>query len=314
LSDRGIATLALALAGDALFGEPAAAWHPVVAMGKSIDWAERFAPHGRPTAQLLYGGMVVGGGLLAWAGGALLVARLAARLPPALAALAGAAMLKPMLAVRALDEAARAVASALHADDLCTARTRLRALVSRETQTLDRGLVTAAAVESVAENLGDSFVAPLFWYAALGLPGAVAYRYVNTCDAMLGYRGRYEYLGKASARLDDAASWLPARLAAFLLVVAARLAGGDAASAWRVLRRDHGRTASPNAGWPMSAMAGALAVRLEKRDHYTLGDGSPPDCPDTILRAVRLARVSATLALLAYVLGSLARRAHATAR
>jgi len=166
----------------------------------------------------------------------------------------------------------------------------------------------------VAENLGDSFVAPLIWYGALGLPSAVAYRYLNTCDAMLGYRGRYEYLGKVSARLDDLANWLPARLAAFLLVAAAPLAGGDAAGAWRVLRCDHGRTASPNAGWPMSAMAGALAVRLEKRDHYTLGDGSPPDGTDTILRAVRLARASAALAVLAYVLGSLAWRAHATAR
>src|SRR5262249_33430479 len=162
-------------------------------------------------------------------------------------------------------EAATAVGSALRADDLRTARTRLRALVSRDTSTLDRDLVAAAAVESVAENLGDSFVAPLFWYAALGLPGAVAYRYVNTCDAMLGYRGRYECLGKASARPDDMASWLPARLAAFLLVISAPLAGGDATAAWHVLRRDHRRTASPNAGWPMSAMAGALAVRLEKR-------------------------------------------------
>src|SRR5262249_27464241 len=161
LTDRGIVTLALAVAGDALLGEPTAAWHPVVAMGKFIDWAERCAPRGGPTAQFLYGGLVAVGGTLAWAGGALLVARVAGRLPPALAALSGAAMLKSTLAVRALDEAATAVGSALRADDLRTARTRLRALVSRDTSTLDRDLVAAAAVESVAENLGDSFVAPL---------------------------------------------------------------------------------------------------------------------------------------------------------
>src|SRR5207253_9564691 len=103
-----------------------------------------------------------------------------------------------------LDGAAVAVGRALAAGDLALARLALRALVSRDAAALDAPLVAAAAVESVAENLGDSFVGPLVWYTILGVPGAVAYRWLNTCDAMWGYRGRYEWLGKLAARLDDA--------------------------------------------------------------------------------------------------------------
>jgi adenosylcobinamide-phosphate synthase len=121
-------------------------------------------------------------------------------------------------------------------------------------------------------------VAPLFYFALLGLPGAVAYRAVNTLDAMIGYRGRYEYLGKASARLDDALNFVPARLTALLLVIAGALSGLGAARGWRVLRRDGGATESPNAGRPMAAMAGLLGVVLEKPGHYRLGaPGAAPD-------------------------------------
>jgi adenosylcobinamide-phosphate synthase len=161
-------------------------------------------------------------------------------------------------------------------------------------------------VESVAENLSDSFVAPVVWYALLGVPGAIAYRFVNTCDAMLGYRGRYEYLGKAAARLDDVANWLPARLTALLVVAAAGLLGADARGAWRAMWQHHRRTASPNAGWPMSAAAGALGVRLEKLGHYALGHGPRPSVA-TIPAAIDLARAAAALGTAIYLTWALAR-------
>jgi adenosylcobinamide-phosphate synthase len=290
-----LAPLALASALDALAGEPPAACHPVVAMGQAIALAERRAPTAPPAA-LAYGALVAAGGTAATYAATRALLATARRRAPAAAPFLTVFLLKSTFAIRALEDAAHAVAIALAQDDLPAARAHLRALVSRDTAALDAGLVAAAAIESVAENLNDGFVAPLFWYALLGVPGAIAYRFANTCDAMLGYRGRYEYLGKAAARLDDALSWLPARLTALLLIVAAALSGADARGAWRTLVRDHGRTASPNAGWPMSAAAGALGVCLEKPGHYRLG-GGPRPAGAAIYRAVALTRAAAALAL-----------------
>src|SRR3954467_13894357 len=129
---------------------------------------------------------------------------------------------------------------------------------------LDEPLLVAASVESVAENMSDSFVAPLFYYALFGLPAAVAYRAVNTLDAMIGYRGRYEYLGKAAARLDDLLNLIPARLTAGLLLVAGALRKADGGGGPLILRRARRATASPNAGWPMATVAGLLSVCLAK--------------------------------------------------
>ncbi len=161
-------------------------------------------------------------------------------------------------------------------------------IVSRDTSALPPELVAAAAIESVAENASDSFVAPVLAFAAFGLAGALAYRAANTLDAMIGYHGRYEHLGKAAARLDDLLNVVPSRLAAALIALASPFGGGDAVRAWRIARRDHGRTESPNAGWPMAAMAGALGVELEKVDHYRLGDPLEPPSASHLRRAVRI--------------------------
>jgi adenosylcobinamide-phosphate synthase len=159
-------------------------------------------------------------------------------------------------------------------------------------------MVASAAIESVAENAADSFVSPLLFFLLLGVPGAMAYRVVNTLDAMWGYRGRYEYMGKSTARLDDLLNLVPARISALLLAIAAPLSGGSARGALRVLRRDRALTASPNAGWPMAAVAGALRVRLEKPGQYVLGDNHNPLSPDTVFKAVGLVRTTAILWLL----------------
>src|SRR5207302_5219298 len=138
------------------------------------------------------------------------------------------------------------------------ARAALRALGGRDASQLDGEALVAGAIQSLAENASDSFVAPLFYYLLAGVPGAVAYRAVNTLDAMIGYRGKYEALGKAAARLDDLANLVPARLTAGLLLLAGWLGGRDVAAGWRVLRRDGAKTPSPNGGRPMAVMAGLL--------------------------------------------------------
>ncbi len=287
--------LLTAVALDAALGEPPARLHPVVWLGRLAAALERRAPrHGRGR-QLAWGVATA----LALPTVAALAGALAGRTCRALGR-AGwpveAALLKGAFAVRALLLAGEAVRRALSAGEDEAARAALRALVSRETADLAPGLMAAAAIESLAENSTDSFLAPWLAYLCFGLPGAWAYRAINTLDSMIGYRGRYEYLGKAAARLDDLVNWLPARLGAVALVAAAPVGGGSARRALATAVRQHRWTASPNAGWTMAAMAGALGVRLEKRGAYVLGGGPEPG-PEDIRRAQRIVAATAVLPL-----------------
>jgi adenosylcobinamide-phosphate synthase len=295
----GTRALVLALALDWLVGEPPAALHPVVWMGKLISVLERHAPHAAPRCELLYGAGMTAVCTGAAAFPALLLERAVRRgwrtHPAALLLLA--ALLKTTFAWRTLFQATERVACALEASDLDAARAALRWLVSRDTSTLDEPLIAAAAIESLAENASDSVVAPLCGYALSGLTGAFAYRAVNTLDAMVGYRGRYEYLGKVPARLDDLLNLLPARLTALLIIAAsATVEGCDMRRAWRVMWRDHACTASPNAGWPMSAIAGAVGVQLEKVGHYCINAGGRTPTVADIRRAERVMQGALMLA------------------
>jgi adenosylcobinamide-phosphate synthase len=272
---------------DRAFGEPPNAVHPVAWMGRAIALGRRWALRAGRVGQLARGAVVA----LLVPGAAALVACVTARAlghAPAIAPIAIALLLKPLFAVRALRDAAFAVRDALAGNDLEAARRGLGALCSRPATSLGPSALAAATIESVAENASDSIVAPLLFFAVFGLPGAAFYRAVNTLDAMMGYRGHLEYAGKASARLDDVLNFVPARVTALLLIAAGRVAGADACHGVRVLWRDGGRTASPNAGRPMAAMAGLLGVRLEKEGHYALGDAARPIEADDITAAWRI--------------------------
>ena len=285
------AMLLTAIAVDLTLGEPPARIHPVVWIGKFIAALERL-PIRSPRLQLAHGALMPLVGILVFVGPAWLVLDYLRQASPPAYFLLGTFLLKSTFSIRGLFRATEGVRRPLAAGDLPQARAALRSLVSRDTASLGGPLVAAAAVESVAENTSDSIVAPLFFFVLLGLPGALAYRVINTFDAMVGYHGRYEYLGKASARLDDLANLVPARVTALILVLAGFLSGNRAGPAWRTMRRYCGATESPNAGWPMSAMAGALGVRLEKVGHYCLGDGTTDLTADTVAQANGIARVS----------------------
>ncbi|MGD9892970.1 MAG: adenosylcobinamide-phosphate synthase CbiB [Dehalococcoidia bacterium] len=278
--------LVAAIALDLIVGEPPAVVHPVVLIGKAIRALERRAPVRSSGAQFAYGlGMTVvvsGGASLA----ALALERSGRRSPLGFAA--SAIVLKSLFSVRMLLHATERVRRSLSDSDLEAARGATRWLVSRDTESLSGPLVAAAAIESLAENLTDSALAPWLAYAGFGLPGAAAYRALNTMDSMIGYRGRYEYLGKAAARGDDLANLIPARLGAAMIAAAAPLGPGSVGRSIATAREHHRRTESPNAGWTMSAMAGALRVQLEKAGAYRLGDG-PPSAANDIRRAQRVA-------------------------
>ncbi len=288
-----IVVLFLALAVDLAVGEPPSFIHPVVWMGKAISFLERGA-NGRPPAyQLAYGlGMVLVmlGLFVVPAYFALMYLK---GLSLAVYLVTAAVLLKSTFSLRELRQAALRVKRRLTEDNLDEARFELRALVGRDTSHLPKPLLVSAAVESVAESASDGFVAPLFYFLLLGVPGAIAYRVVNTMDSMVGYHGKYEYTGKSAARLDDVLNFIPARLTALLLVAAAFLCRRNARSAWRTAIIDHARTASPNGGWPMAAIAGGLGVQLEKVGYHKLGRATTPLVPDTINASLSLVQTAA---------------------
>lgn len=288
LMQRRMPVLLTAIALDLTLGEPPSAWHPVVWVGRAVRQIERRAPASGQGRQLAFGAAVALG--LPWVGvlAGRWLQRTTRQMPGPLGALLEAASLSTLFAVRGLLRAAGEVRAPLLTNDVTAARTAVRSLVSRDPAQLDVPLIAAAAIESVAENLTDSALSPWLAYAVGGLPAAAAYRVVNTLDSMIGYRGRYEYLGKVSARLDDLLNLPAARLGAILISIGAPLAGGSPHTAWQVARRHHRRTASPNAGWTMAAMAGALDVTLQKVGAYRLGDGGSPTADD-IRRAMRVA-------------------------
>ena len=209
-------------------------------------------------------------------------------------------LLKPVFAYRGLRRAVKDVTAALENNNLPAARRLLSwHLVSRATNELSTEEVAGATIESLAENITDSVTAPVLAYAVGGLPAAWAYRFVNTADAMWGYRTEeFEYLGKFPAKLDDALNWLPARLTGWLLVIAAWLlphANGRRAA--KTMLAQHHHTASPNAGWTMSAMAGALGITLTKRNVYELTGGKNSANTATIKQALRLADICVALGI-----------------
>jgi adenosylcobinamide-phosphate synthase len=271
-------------------------------MGRALALGRRRLCRGHPVA-LRVRGAALTLGVAALAGGAGLALEILAGHLGIAGLLLQAVALKSTLALRGLAVAAERVATALDRGELAAARVVLaRDLVSRSTDDLAPGQAASAAVESVAENLTDGFVAPLGFFVVFGLPGALAYRAVNTADAMLGYReGALEDFGKAAARLDDLLNLLPARLAASAIVLSAWVAGGGARRAFGVMRRDHGVTASPNAGWTMAAMAGALGVAVEKPGAYRLGEGALPTAAH-VRRSVRITLGASALAAAAAVL------------
>ncbi|MBW3656151.1 MAG: cobalamin biosynthesis protein, partial [Gemmatimonadetes bacterium] len=243
-----------------------------------------------------------GGGALAWWGGGWgggLAAGLGPRGAASLGDVAGGlllgAVLKPMLSWRMLREEVAAVETAL-GQSLDAGRRRLGRLVSREVMRLDEAQVRESAIESLAENLNDSVVAPVFWFLVAGLPGAVVYRFANTADAMWGYPGfraglNWAWAGKWAARADDVLSWVPARLTALLLGI---VCGGVPTAQLRAHAR---RTPSPNSGWPMAAMALGLGVCLRKPGVYALNEqGAAPRAPDTA-RAIALGNWAVALLL-----------------
>ncbi|MGD1878237.1 MAG: adenosylcobinamide-phosphate synthase CbiB [Kiloniellaceae bacterium] len=312
-----LAVLLLAMAIDLIAGDPKGLYrllpHPVVLMGGLIGLLTRalnrqgLARHTRILLGALCVVLVVGifGGL-----GAAIHALLA-DLP--FGWIVEALLASSLLAFRGLYDAVKAVVRGL-GENLEAGRTAVSHIVGRDPASLDAAGVARAAAESAAENFSDGFVAPVFWFLLLGLPGLLAYKAVNTLDSMIGHRNaRFEAFGKVAARLDDAVNFLPARLAGLLLVLAALVVpAASAGRAWRTMRRDAPKHRSPNAGWQEAALAGALGIALAGprqyggqvvEDHW-MGDGHRNVTVEDLTRVLDLYLAAGAL-LFAAVAGGL---------
>jgi len=293
----GAAALLVALALDAAFGEPPESVHPVVWMGRGMGALVPPDPPGAGVATMARGALAALGGAGVSAAAAGSVARAARPAPAVARAAVEGVELWPLLALRALLRAAQRVGDALQDGDLARARGELRWLVGRDRDGLDPPHLASAAVESVAENLSDSVIAPLLYARVAGPAGAALHRFANTADAMVGYRDRHRLGGRVAARLDDLLGLVPARATGLLIACAAPAGGGSPRGALSGMLRDGGATTSPNAGRPMAAMAGALGVRLEKPGHHLLNPGGRAPAAADIGRAVRVARAATVLAV-----------------
>lgn len=297
------AALALAVAWDIALGEPPNVIHPVVGIGKAIGLLERIAPKANRFAQFVYGLLVALLLPAVLAAGAYFLAQWLKEVWIPLYVVVVAILLKTCFSIRGLQTSANDIRISIEKNDTSGTSEKLKSLVSRDTKQLTPEQSASAAIESVAENTTDSFAAPWLYFAIFGLAGAVAYRVVNTLDAMIGYHGKYEYLGKASARLDDLLNLVPSRIAALMIAAVSLLTRDNMKRSLKTLFKEGHHTESPNAGLTMAVMAGALGVKLEKTGHYVLGVGLRPPTPSDITKSIRIMKwVAAFSVLITFVL------------
>jgi adenosylcobinamide-phosphate synthase len=295
LSDA-VFIFALAFLIDVVFGEIPDRIHPTVGIGKVISYLRPKLKNKNPKIEKANGVLL------------LVTVALLAALPVFLALwvirfyfgsipyiIVGAILFKSTFAIKCMRRYTVPIAKALKTNDLDTARKYLPYIVRRDPNSLNQRQIISAAVESIAESTTDGITAPFFFYAFLGVPGAFVYRVINTLDSMVAYKTpELRNIGWVSAKMDTAANYIPSRLTALLMVVAAGLVGENAKESWRILKRDKNNTASPNAGYTISAMAGALETQLAKPGYYALGDENEIT-PDDIFKALRIMTVTAVL-------------------
>lgn len=288
----------IALLIDRFLGEPPVSVHPVVWIGRYLGFVGPRLPALNPATAFFAGTGLWLAGAAAFVGLYSLAVYGLAATPRWVEWLALGILLKPLLALRVLTREVAAVETAL-ANDLDTGRRQLARIVSRDTSQLSASEIRESSLESLSENLSDSLVAPLLWFAILGLPGAALYRFANTADAMWGYRGKWEWAGKWAALVDDVLNFIPARLTALslLLVATGRVENG------KRIRAEASKTPSPNSGWPMAALALAHGIRLGKPGVYVLNPAGNVPSEAKTAACLRHACVAGWFAALSLAIG-----------
>ncbi|MFL6309058.1 MAG: cobalamin biosynthesis protein [Nitrososphaera sp.] len=288
------AALAGGLCMDWLFGDPPNRYHPVAWLGQLISF---LLPRLKGGAEKAKGAIfaislvitvALAIHLLVFASGYFVgVIELV---------IISAIIFKVTIAIKGMEAHTRTIMNCLEACDLNATRHNLSMIVRRETEDLDEQHILSATIESISESTVDGVTGPIFYYSLFGPAGAFAFRTINTLDSMIGYPDDYfKNVGWMSARLDSAANYIPARVTAFLMIVSAKILGADWKNSLNVLQRDHDKTSSINAGYPMATMAGALRIRLEKIGHYALGDNQEPVTLEKCKKAISIMKLTTVL-------------------
>ena len=208
----------------------------------------------------------------------------------------GGILLKTTIAIKGMEKHALAVVNSLENNNIVSARNNLSMIVKRNTKDLDKNHVFSGVVESISENTVDGITGPLFYFGLFGLPGAFVYRVINTADSMIGYRTNiFKNIGWFAANCDTILNYIPSRLTGFVMIFSAMILGYDWKRSYKIMIRDGGKTQSPNAGYPMAAIAGALGTRFEKIDHYFLGDGKVSFSKEHVKSTITLMKVTSII-------------------
>ncbi len=298
-------TLLGAILWDRILGEPPVRFHPTVWMGSYIKFLWQLKRKHTPPGDFIWGTFLLLSGLTLFIAPLVYFVFIIGNFSPVLKVLISIPLLKVSFSIRFLLQTAGEIKKALEEENIEEAR-RLTAyhLVSRDTSHLNKEEIVSCVIESVAENITDSFISPLFYYLIFGIPGAWGFRFVNTGDAMIAYRNEeFEWGGKFTAWTDSILNWLPARLTAFGIVAASCLTPGySGRNSWKAMKTGRLATASPNAGWTMGAMAGTLSIRLEKKDEYILDGGSDRLTVQKIESCLRMTVIALVLTMTVLIL------------
>ena len=298
---EGIVIVGFALLLDFLIGDPKTKYHPTAWIGKLIAVLVPFTRNNSPKKEL-FGGIlivfvvvvIVSALLVALDFGISLLTIDIVSLVVSIAV--GSILLKTTIAIRGMQKHALSVVDALEKDDLDSARNHLSMIVKRNTKHLDKNHISSAVLESVSENTVDGITGPLFYYAIFGLPGAFVYRAINTIDSMVGYKtSLFRNIGWFGANCDTILNYIPSRLTGLVMILSALILGYNWKESFYIMRRDGKKLESPNAGFPIAALAGALGTKLEKINYYAVGDGNIEFTKSHIISAIRLMKVSSIL-------------------
>ena len=298
---EGIVIVGFALLLDFLIGDPKTKYHPTAWIGKLIAVLVPFSRNNSPKKELF-------GGILIVFTVVVIVSTLLVALDFGISLLTidivslvvsiviGSILLKTTIAIRGMQKHALSVVDALEKDDLDSARNHLSMIVKRNTKNLDKNHISSAVLESVSENTVDGVTGPLFYYAVFGLPGAFVYRAINTIDSMIGYKtSLFRNIGWFGANCDTILNYIPSRLTGLVMILSALILGYNWKESFYIMKRDGRKLESPNAGFPIAALAGALGTKLEKINYYAVGDGNIEFTKSHIISAIRLMKVSSIL-------------------
>jgi len=298
---EGIVIVGFALLLDFLIGDPKTKYHPTAWIGKLIAVLVPFTRNNSPKKEL-FGGILIVFIVVAIVSTLLValdfgISLLTIDIVSLVVSIAvSSILLKTTIAIRGMQKHALAVVDALEKDDLDSARNHLSMIVKRNTKHLDKNHISSAVLESVSENTVDGITGPLFYYAIFGLPGAFVYRAINTIDSMVGYKtSLFRNIGWFGANCDTILNYIPSRLTGLVMILGALILGYNWKESFYIMRRDGKKLESPNAGFPIAALAGALGTKLEKINYYAVGDGNIEFTKSHIISAIRLMKVSSIL-------------------